>query len=520
MKKYAFASVFLVLSQLVYPQSNYYVQFSDKSCTEFSLSNPQQFLSERAIQRRINQGIAIDSLDLPLCRDYLDSLKNHQAEIILCSKWLNGATIAISNISQIAQIENLPFVNFVQYTKNYALLAPVRQNIIAQNNDYQTNTYQNTMIGVDLMHDAGFRGDGKTIAVLDAGFPNVNTMSAFDFIRPQILGTYNFVDMTQDVYQRDSHGTLVLSTIGANIPDEFVGAAPDASFWLFLTEDTGSETMREMDNWIAAAEMADSVGADIITSSLGYYFFDDAPWLSYSDLDGKTTRISRAATIAARKGIIVLNAAGNEGASEWHHIVVPADADSILTVGGVDYQQNPSSFTSFGPTYDGRIKPTIATQGTMTTVVYDDQIFTSNGTSFATPIAAGMTACLWQALPNLTNMELINKIIESSSQCQNPDNQLGYGVPNAWIAYESGITKIYDTQKDNVFSAQFVDDILMINNCILDNYIVFIYDVSARIIFRGQGNNNSSFYVPNIDKGVYILHIISNLGKYSEKIVK
>ncbi|MDR3327575.1 MAG: S8 family peptidase [Prevotellaceae bacterium] len=520
MKKYVFASVFLVLNQLVYSQNNYYVQFSDKYCTEFSLSNPQQFLSGRAIQRRLNQRIAIDSLDLPVCKDYLDSLKNHQAEIILCSKWLNGVTIAISDTSQLTQIENLPFVNFVQCTKNSALAAPARQNIVTQNNDYQINTYQNTMIGVDLIHNAGFRGDGKTIAVLDAGFPNVNTMSAFDFIRPRILGTYNFVDMTQDVYRRNSHGTMVLSTIGANIPNEFVGTAPGASFWLFLTEDVGSETIREMDNWIAAAEMADSVGADIITSSLGYYFFDDAPQLSYSDLDGKTTRISRVATIAARKGIVVLNAAGNEGNSEWHHIIVPADADSILTIGGVDYQQNPSSFTSFGPASDGRIKPTIATQGTMTTVVYNDQISTANGTSFATPIAAGMMACLWQALPNLTNMELISKIIEFSSQYQNPDNQLGYGVPNAWAAYESGITKIYDTQKDNVFSAQFIDDFLRINNCILDNYTIFIYDVSARIIFRGQGSNNSNFYIPNIDKGVYIVHIISSLGRYSKKTVK
>jgi len=514
MKKLVFILFLSFFAGNIFSQNSYYVQFKDKNGTEFSLKYPQKYLSQKAIQRRANQGIALDSTDLPVSKKYLDLLKNYQAKIVFTTKWLNGTTILLydNDTLQIENIENLPFVDFVQLTKR--TISPQESpKKIAKNEIFDTTFLinsipQHKMLSLDSLHAVGFRGKGILIAVVDAGFPNINEMAAFDNIRPRILDKYNFVENHADVNMMSSHGTLVLSAIGANMPD-FIGSAPDASFLLYLTEESGRETLRETDNWIAAAERADSIGADIITTSLGYSVFDgENDNFTYSDMDGKTTRISRAATIAAKKGILVLNSAGNEGNKSWYYITAPADADSIITVGSVDSLQNRSAFSSFGPTFDGRIKPTICAQGTQTTLINtENEIVKGNGTSFSTPVAAGMAASIWSAFPNLTNFELMEKIIESSTNYENPDNLCGYGIPNVWKIYQNlKETKNYFTEK-RVYFAQIKFNSLFIQSSQLNDYTFYLCDVLGRKIVSGNGNGNATFYLPTLSKGIYILKI-------------
>ncbi|MDR0830903.1 MAG: S8 family peptidase [Prevotellaceae bacterium] len=522
MQKFIFTLIFSLFFCSIFSQNSYYVQFKDKNGTLFSLNSPQNFLSARALQRRTNQGIALDSTDLPVSQTYLNALVANEATILYRLKWFNGAEILLSNPAKVADIEALPFVEFVERTKTVLSSPNPRQNTPQQTSDLPAEFVQNSMLGVDLLHNEGFRGAGKLIAVLDAGFPNVNTMSAFDTIRARIVDTYNFVDMNANVYQHNSHGTLVLSTIGAHIENQIYGTAPEASFALYISEEDGRETRREPDNWIAAAERADSIGADIITSSLGYYFFDDSPNLQYSDLDGKTTRVSRAATITARKGMVVVNSAGNEATSEWHYIIAPADADSILCVGAVTKDSANSTFSSYGPSYDMRVKPDICAQGTNAFVVNTSNVLaTANGTSFAAPIAAGMAASLWSAMPNVTNVSLMQKIRESAHRYSNPDVRYGYGIPNVWNIYENSLTTIQNVVSGNQnFFLEIKDNFLIIKCLNTDSYTFALFDIIGRKIVSDTKNGNAEIALPNIVNGVYIVLIKNKNGIFSEKIIK
>ncbi|WP_460502242.1 S8 family peptidase, partial [Hymenobacter agri] len=307
---------------------------------------------------------------------------------------------------------------------------------------YYGRTYaQNQQIGVPGMHDAGYRGEGMQIAVFDAGFPGVNTMAALQplFQEQRLVSTRNFVDGGTSVYQRSSHGTNCLSTMAANQPGYFVGTAPKATYRLCITEDDYSEHPVEEANWLAAAEYADSCGVDVISSSLGYTDFDaPSPAYTYADMNGRTAISSRAATVAARVGMLVVSAAGNEGNRAWHYISAPADADSILTVGAVDSLGNHAAFSSYGPTVDGRIKPTLSVMGQAAAVLDPSGVaFRGNGTSFACPVLAGMAAAFWQANPTLTAQQVIAALRNTASQAATPDNTLGYGLPNFGRAYNS-----------------------------------------------------------------------------------
>jgi len=516
MKKLLFILFLSFFAGNIFSQNSYYVQFKDKNGTEFSLKYPQKYLSQKAIQRRANQGIALDSTDLPVSKKYINLLKNYQAKIIFTSKWLNGTTIFLydNDTLQVENIRHLPFVDFVQLTKrdttshNPSLKIKVEFSPCEGVIGGYSSIPQHKMLGLDSLHAVGFRGNEILIAVIDAGFPSVNEMSAFDNIRSRILDTYNFVENHTDVYMMSSHGTMVLSVIGANLPD-FIGSAPDASFLLYISEDAATETLRETDNWVAAAERADSIGTDIITTSLGYSVFDNAnDNFTYSDMDGKTTRISRAAKIAAKKGILVLNSAGNEGNKSWKYITAPADADSIITVGSVDSLQNRSEFSSLGPTFDKRIKPTICTQGTLTTLVNtNNDIVKGNGTSFSAPVAAGMAASIWSAFPNMTNFELMEEIIKSSTNHNNPDTLCGYGIPNVWKIYQDlKETKKYFTDK-SIYFAQIKFNSLFIQSSQSNDYTFYLCDVLGRKIISDSGNGNATFYLPFISNGIYILKI-------------
>ncbi|MET4073165.1 S8 family serine peptidase [Hymenobacter sp. UYCo722] len=428
------------------------VYFRDKAGTPFSVAQPQAFLSARAIARRTRQGIAVLPRDLPVTPAYVAQIRavSGGPQVVYTSRWFNAALVSCDSAT-LARIAALPSVRRATTLNRTARPvqpdAPVKApaesaaRTLAGRAYYGLAYAQNQQIGVPLMHDAGYRGEGMQIAVFDAGFPGVNQMSAMQplFREQRLASTRNFVDGGTNVYQRGSHGTNTLSTMAANEPGYFVGSAPKATYHLCITEDEPSEHPVEEANWLAAAEYADSTGVDVISSSLGYTDFDaPSPAYTYADMNGRTAISSRAATIAARVGMLVVNAAGNEGNKPWHYISAPADADSILTVGAVDSLGNHAAFSSYGPTADGRIKPTLSAMGQAAAVLNASGVaYRGNGTSFACPVLAGMAAAFWQANPTLTAQQVIAVLRSTASKATAPDNTLGYGLPNFGRAYNS-----------------------------------------------------------------------------------
>jgi len=398
-----------------------WVGFQDKggqSITNFSYTD---LLSPRAIERREKQNIPLDYSDLPVNAYYVTALKDLGFKVLNKSKWFNGVTVSYTG-GNVDALWSLPFIQQIDTLQLFIDFSDVRNTSKFDDIDFEYN-YGNTsnqieMIGGINLHEQGFQGQGMHIAVFDSGFRNANTIDAFSHLHAnnQILGTWDYVDREFSVYEDNYHGMSVLSTMGGYVEGEFLGTAPKASYWLLRTEDVSAETLIEEYNWAVAAEFADSVGVDIINSSLGYTTFDiESQSHTYNDMDGQTTVITRAATMASRKGIIVCNSAGNSGNKSWKYIGAPADADSILSVGSVNQDSEVSSFSSFGPTSDGRIKPSVSAQGGNTTVITSNNtIATSNGTSFSSPVIAGMTACLWQAHDDKSNIEIIDAIIRSA----------------------------------------------------------------------------------------------------------
>ncbi len=444
MNKFLFLLLFpfCVFAQQDSISYKYWVSFTDKDNSNFDLNMPEDFLSQRAIDRRVNQGIDIKIPDLPINSWYADSIGDLGFEIINRSKWFNGIMITTNDSTLVNRI-NFPFVKSVFYFGQWNKKKSNQKKQSKLETDFSKADYgdaynQLAMLKGEVLHKRNLKGEGKVIAVLDAGFSKADEMDAFQklFNEGRILGSWDFVNGESEVYEDHSHGTMVLSTMGAENKGQIIGTSPEASFWLLRSEDGYTENLIEEYNWLCAAEFADSAGADIINSSLGYTTFDDANQNhTYFDMDGRTTPVSIAANIASRKGMIVVNSAGNSGYSSWHYIGAPADADSILSVGAVDENRDFAWFSSYGPTSDGRVKPTVVAQGRNTIVATSDNgVLTGNGTSFSSPIIAGMTACLWQAHPNRTNIEIINAIILSSHLYENSNDSLGYGLPNFALA--------------------------------------------------------------------------------------
>lgn len=445
--------------------NKYWVQFSDKHNSPFSISNPHEFLSQRAIERRLRYGIGIGEDDFPVNPNYLDSLRQFGAVVLTTSKWHNGATIFVADTNVMSQIRELSIVQQVQKNANVRPNRVPKENSrmqhfspinnfnlpelhFAQNKDYSSfcsynygNSFrQINMINGDFLHQNGYCGSGVVIAAIDAGFWGVNQISAFDSLwaNNQILGTLDLVDPSSDFYSQSTHGMMVLSTMAGNNPGVIVGTAPKASYWLIRSEDADTEYLIEEDNYVAALEFSDSVGVDVVNTSLGYTTFDNGIIeRTYADMDGKTSRASLAATIAGRKGMIICNSAGNSGTSQWFHIGAPADADSIFAVGAVDEMRNVASFSSRGPSYDGRVKPDIAAMGQQTIVVNQQgNPVPANGTSFSSPVFAGAVACLWQAFPEKSNYEIMDAIRQSADRYNDPDSLTGYGIPDFRLAYQ------------------------------------------------------------------------------------
>lgn len=443
--KYRFfvAFLLLVISQLTIANTLFfYIQLKDKNNSPYSLENPAEYLSERSIQRRLDQNIAIDSTDLPINPDYIGSIEAKGVQLHSVSKWMNGITVLMSDSSAMTAVRNLPFVRFAEYTgkmTNNSLQTPRRSKFLVDELEYGSTYQQTNQLKGQALHDRDYTGKDIYIALLDAGYQYVDVNAAFDSLRLQnrLLGTKNIAEPNIDVYTEHHHGSNVLSTVAANIAGEYLGSAPHASYYLIQTEYNPAEYPFEVDFWVSGLEYADSLGVDVVNSSLGYSEFDDSALnYTYSDMDGMTIRSSRAAYLASRKGIIVCSSAGNEGSNSWRNITSPADAQGIMTVGAVNTSGAVAPFSSFGPTADNRVKPDVCATGWGTALVNQyGNIVTSNGTSYSSPIMAGFLACYLQYckenLPFAYSVDMIlGNVIASADRFVNPHEQYGYGIPN------------------------------------------------------------------------------------------
>ncbi len=427
-------------------QSYYWVGFTDKNNSPWSLSNPAEYLSQRAIERRENQNIAIDSLDLPVNPSYIGQVLRSGVSLVHSSKWLNGITIRTDISTFAEEAEQLPFIREVQLTKRNGgqksiyskLVVPDFKSgiVVIDSLLYGESSHQVFQINAHYLHNQGYKGEGMHVAVLDAGFYGVDQFVAFDSLRAEgrILGTRDFVEGDHYVYDGHFHGMSVLSAMAGNVPGQLIGTAPKASYWLLRSEDELSEFLIEEDNWIAAAEFADSAGVDVINSSLGYSTFDDPEMNhSYADMDGQTTRVTRGANVAASRGMLVVSSAGNEGrpTNPWKYIIAPSDGDNVLAVGAVNKEGVPAPFTSYGPAYDGDVKPNVAAVGWNTILQRSNgEIGTGNGTSYSSPVMAGAATVLWQANLHATAGQIKSAIEQSAHLFLDPDSLLGYGIPD------------------------------------------------------------------------------------------
>ena len=421
-----------------------WVFFKDKPSQSAFIASPLTMLSQRALDRRMRYNISLDFKDIPVEVSYINQIKNATGITVKAkSKWLNALHIQGTQ-TDINKILNLNFVSKIEFAnKSLNTSGKIRkqEKVIKKPNKLNSTSYnygntanQIQMLKGNVLHENNFTGAGMQIAIIDAGFPNVNNFAAFKRIRDnnQILGGYDFVNRNQNFYTGSYHGMAVLSTIAGYVDNQFVGTAPDAKFYLFISEDDLNETPLEESLWVEAAEKSDSLGVDVINTSLGYTTFDNPNYnYAYADMDGKTAFISRGAEIAFSRGMIMVNSAGNEGNVSWHYISAPADAVSVLSIGAVNATGVIASFSSYGPTSDNRVKPDVCAQGAGVFMINaSGSMATSNGTSFSSPVLTGVIACLWQAFPNKTNAEIVQIVKESAHLYANPTAHEGYGIPN------------------------------------------------------------------------------------------
>lgn len=542
-KKFLFFIIVLIIQSFQTKAQNFYwVAFSDKNNTEFSLSAPEEYLSEHAIQRRIKQNILIDSLDLPVNLNYIDSVINLGAELVHASKWLNGITVRTEMDSFQNEVVEFSFVKEVQLTKPSGITkSAINKFHEKESNDrvpidtsvYGASVYQNGLINGQFLHSQGFNGQGMHIAILDGGFLNTDEYLAFDslWVNNQILGTKDFVEPYSNIFETNYHGMSVLSCIGGNVPGELIGTATKASFGLLRSEDTYTEYLIEEDNWVVAAEFADSVGVDIINSSLGYYVFNDSTMNHvYADMDGKTTRVTQGANIAASRGMLVFSSVGNEGNKPWKYLIAPSDGDSVIGVGATNKFGFAASFTSFGPAADGDVKPNVAVVGMNTFVQQSDGSFGySSGTSFSSPIMAGIAACLWQANPHATALDIKEAIERSATYFDEPDSLLGYGVPDMKIADQilgpSIVFKWKTDNKRNVYPNPIQDYLVLQkeNNGIDENVEIRIYSVEGRLINKWIKSGSSKIILDGLQllpSGILLLKVNTDNSLETIKIFK
>ena len=545
MKKLTFLLVFLAVTMLAQAQiatNIYWVQFTDKENSPYSIDNPEAYLSPRALQRRANLGIGIDEYDIPVNPQYLQAVADCGAQLLNPSKWLNGVSVYVPDPAVIEAINALGFVEVVRNCPNDPKAQERKERWMANEMKpvessrgfrgyYGGAETQVTQLKVDQLHEQGFDGTGVVIAVLDGGFIGAENHSCFDNMREEgrLLGTRDYVYGSTSVYTQSTHGTSCLSTMAAYVPNEMVGTAPKASYYLIHTEDGDTENIIEEYNWVSGAEYADSLGVDVCSTSLGYIGFDMPQWdHPFEHFDGHTAPMTIGAEIAASRGMICMNAASNEGDGICT-LGIPADAEHILTVGAVDGSGNRADFSSVGPTYDGRIKPDVMAMGQGTYVASGDggwwPYYNGSGTSFATPVLAGAVACLRQARPYASVQEICDVIRQCGNRADNPDSYYGYGVPD----FSQALELLY-VEEDSVQSNELINVYpnpsqgemhVVLNEGAKAELTVFDFMGHQLYTYNFNGLNHTTLetYLNTLDSGIYFIKAVSELGNQTLKLV-
>jgi hypothetical protein len=532
--------LFLVSSFVGFSQEDAWVYFKDKPGSQAYFNNPLTMLSQRALDRRLNQGIALDGKDIPIYQPYIDQVIAATGITVRAkSKWFNCVHVRGSQ-TDITALKSLSFVDYIDFANNsigstkkilskQITSKPVNKTAETLSTfNYGNSANQIQMLNGHLLHQSNYTGTGKIIAVMDGGFPGVNTAQPFARLRDnnQILGGYDYVNKSTNFYAGSSHGTSVLSLMGGFKDNLLVGTAPDAQYYLFITEDGPNENPLEESNWVEAAEEADRLGVDIITTSLGYTTFDNANYdYSYKDMNGTTTFISKGLDIAFSRGILCVVSAGNEGNKPWQYISAPADAVNALAIGAVKSDESYATFSSQGPTFDGRVKPDVTAQGQNPYVSDASGNITNggSGTSYSGPIIAGMLACLWQALPTKTNQQIKQLITQSADRYSAPTVQYGYGIPDFSLALANGLSVAAFLENDfMVYPNPATDSISVTLPDGLDKGKVILYTVLGQKVLEEKVTKESSVIsMKSLITGTYLYKIECGNGLFkSGKIVK
>lgn len=545
MRKLSLLLLFLMVSVFASAQvatNIYWVQFTDKANSPYSIDNPEAYLSARALQRRANLGIGIDEYDIPVNPQYLQTVADCGAELINPSKWLNGVSVYVTDPSVIDAINALEFVQVVRNCPNDPVAQEKKERWLANEMKpssapsrlrgfYGGAETQVTQLNVHLLHDMGYDGTGVVVAVLDGGFQGAEEQSCFDNMREEgrLLGTRDFVYGSNSVYTQSTHGTSCLSTMAAYDPNEMVGTAYKASYYLIHTEDGESENIIEEYNWVSGAEYADSLGVDVCSTSLGYIDFDMSQWdHPIEHFDGHTAPMSIGCEIAASRGMICMNAAGNEY-DGYCTLGIPADAEHIVTVGAVDADGNRASFSSVGPTYDGRIKPDVMAMGEGTYVASGGgwwPYYNGNGTSFATPVLAGAVVCLRQARPYASVQEICDALRACGDHAESPDNQYGYGIPDFSQALE--VLNVEEPTGDTpahvitVYPNPSNGEVHVVLND-LHKAELTVYDVMGRKLysysFNGLNHTTLEQYLNTLESGIYFINAVSSRSETLKLVI-
>ena len=506
---------------------SYFIKFKDKKFTKYSFEKPEEFLSLKALERRKKNNILIDSSDLPVCDEYINILQDKGFKIKYPLKWFNGVVVSEDKDTLLEQIKSLSFIENIikikpcksQKTTNKKFEEKDKYEII---NIYGLSVHHFSTVNATWMRDSGLTGNNITICILDAGFNSVDNLPAFTNVinENRIIASRNFVD-NGNIYLSHNHGTMVFSIMAGYISNNLIGTATDAKYVLVKTEDSETEFIIEEYNWTAGAEFADSIGADIINSSLGYYTFDDSSQNhTYKDMNGTTTIVTQAANIAFSKGILVVASAGNEANDSWKYIIAPADGDKVLSVGAIDQNLKRAPFSSVGPSSDGDIKPNIVAMGYNNVVqTYNGGVQFSSGTSLAAPVISGLAASLWQAFPEMKNSDIFKAIEKSSSQYNSPDSLIGYGIPDFLKAYKI-LENYRNVQNFNrMYISLYPNPVRdKLNIEIYDNkensILIEIYELQGNLLFSRKYNCNNDINnlitieeFRNFQSGIYILSI-------------
>ncbi|WP_428662662.1 S8 family serine peptidase [Runella sp.] len=543
---YGLMACWLLVSTAQAQQAKYLVLLKDKTGTTYTVDKPEAFLTQRSIERRQRQNIPVKTRDLPVTPSYVTQIRQTGAKIWYTSRWLN-AVLVEATAAQLTAIRALSFVSGIEFNKalSNARLSAENQSKTTNNKfgqeslDYGSSQNQIEMLGANVMHDRGYSGAGKLVAILDGGFQNSNTNPALKpiFDTKRVIGTYDFVKKETSVYEDDSHGNNVFSIMASYLPGSLIGPAFSASFLLLRSEDAATETRLEEANWLIAAEYADSLGADVISTSLGYNEFDNpADSYTYADMNGRTTLVTRAADWAVGTGMVVVASAGNEGSSAWKYIGAPADGDSVLAVGAVNSLRVAASFSSFGPSADGRVKPDVTARGQATTLSNQNgTVTTGNGTSYSAPLIAGLVTSFWQSQPHLTAMQVVDCIRRAGDRFSAPTPLYGYGIPTFENAVQVAkdrypVTAIPDwTKPVDVFlypNPMGVTSEVNIHWGTFfagKNVYIRLIDTAGRVLYQQLATANEAttkITLPPLTNGGYFLKLNDNQDERVLKVIK